>query len=253
MARVRTLLIQWRFPMDSFPMLELRESTEPTAQDVLRWVYSHFRRVAIVTSFQAESSVIIDMASKLVPRPIVVTLDTGRLPEATHRLMDEFQRRYPIDLRVVLPDPEEVRAMVAVHGPNLFYDSVALRVTCCGVRKSAPLSRVLTGFDAWVSGVRREQSSTRRDSPVIAADPAHGDIIKITPLAAWSKAQVWDYIERNEIPVHPLYTEGYTSIGCAPCTRPTFPGEDERAGRWSWETGAPKECGLHFPAQVPQS
>lgn len=139
--------------------------------------------------------------------------------------------------------------MVGEHGPNLFYRSVDHRQTCCDVRKSRPLARALEGFDAWVTGVRREQGATRSATAVAAADPLHGGILKVAPLAAWTHDQVWDHIRANRLPVHPLYAQGYTSIGCAPCTRAIQPGEDERAGRWSWETGAVKECGLHWQAE----
>ena len=139
--------------------------------------------------------------------------------------------------------------MVGEHGPNLFYRSVEHRQTCCEVRKSRPLARALEGFDAWVTGVRREQGATRSATAVAAADPLHGGILKVAPLAAWTHDQVWDHNRANRLPVHPHYAQGYTSIGCAPCTRAIQTGEDERAGRWSWETGAVKECGLHWQAE----
>ena len=226
--------------------LKLPNLQGATAEEILRWTYANHRRVALVASFQAESSVLIDLASRVVERPEVVTLDTGRLPEETHQVMDAFRSRYGIRLRVQAPDPEEVIEMVAEHGPNLFYDSVELRRHCCEVRKSRPLARALAGFDAWVTGVRREQGPTRAGTAIVAADAAHGGIAKVAPLAGWSKEQVWTYIREHRLPFHPLYDQGFTSIGCAPCTRATKPGEDERAGRWYWETGGVKECGLHW-------
>ncbi|TMC13990.1 MAG: phosphoadenylyl-sulfate reductase [Chloroflexi bacterium] len=217
-----------------------------SAEEILRWTYANHRRVAIVASFQAESSVLIHLAAQVVERPEVVTLDTGRLPEETHQAMDAFRSRYPIRLQVQAPDPAEVAEMVGEHGPNLFYDSVELRRHCCEVRKSRPLVRALAGYDAWVTGVRRQQAETRAGIAVVASDPAHGGIAKVAPLAGWSRDQVWTFIRENRLPVHPLYQRGYTSIGCQPCTRATKPGEDERAGRWFWETGAVKECGIHY-------
>jgi thioredoxin-dependent adenylylsulfate APS reductase len=219
-------------------------SSEPEA--VLRWAFERFEHVAIVASFQAESSVIIDMASKIRADPRVLTLDTGRLPQETHDMIDRVRERYRIEIQVVHPDPEEVRQIVSDHGTNLFYLAPDLRRLCCDIRKSRPLERALRGYDAWVTGLRREQSSTRAETPIVAIDSEHGGITKIAPLAAWSKAQVWSYIREHDLPYHSLYDQGYTSIGCQPCTRATKAGEDERAGRWWWEQNEVKECGLHW-------
>jgi len=215
-------------------------------EEVMRWAYEKFAGIAIVASFQAESSVIIDMASKIRPDIRVLTLDTGRLPQETHDMIDRVRERYGIEVQVVHPDAEEVRQIVSQHGTNLFYASPDLRRLCCDVRKSRPLDRALRGYDAWVTGVRREQSATRAETPIFTVDEQHHGIAKIAPLATWSKAQVWDYIRANQLPYHALYDQGYTSIGCAPCTRATRAGEDERAGRWSWEQNEVKECGLHW-------
>jgi thioredoxin-dependent adenylylsulfate APS reductase len=215
-------------------------------EGVLRWAYENFGRVAIVASFQAESSVIIDIASRIRPDLQVVTLDTGRLPQETHDMIDRVRDRYRIAIQVVQPDPEEVRELVAAHGSNLFYQSPDLRRRCCDVRKSQPLARALRGYDAWVTGVRREQATTRAQTQTVAVDTEHDGIAKIAPLAGWSKAQVWDYIREHDLPYHALYDQGYTSIGCQPCTRATAAGEDDRAGRWWWEQNEAKECGLHW-------
>ena len=219
-------------------------NSEP--ESVLRWAYEDYTQIAIVASFQAESSVIIDMASKIRPDLRVLTLDTGRLPQETHDMIDRVRERYRIEIQVVQPDPEEVRQIVSDHGTNLFYRSPDLRRLCCDVRKSRPLDRALRGYDAWVTGLRREQSSTRAQTPIVAIDTAHGGIAKIAPLATWSKAQVWGYIREHDLPYHSLYDSGYTSIGCAPCTRATTSEEDDRAGRWWWEQNEVKECGLHW-------
>jgi phosphoadenosine phosphosulfate reductase len=223
------------------------ETVGDTPQEILRWAYDTHPNVVIVASFQAESSVIIDMASKLRDGVRVLTLDTGRLPQATYDMIDRIRERYGIAVEVVFPDPAEVTDMVTRDGVNLFYRSIELRSRCCEVRKSRPLERALRGQDAWITGLRREQAKTRTETPIVAPDPMHGGIAKIAPLAAWSKAQVWDYIKQNDIPYHRLYDLGYTSIGCEPCTRPTKPGEDERAGRWWWEDNDIKECSIHWP------
>jgi phosphoadenosine phosphosulfate reductase len=219
---------------------------EPEPESVLRWTYDNFPHVAIVASFQAESSVIIDLASRIQADLRVLTLDTGRLPRETHDMIARIRSRYGIDVEVITPDPVETSEMVAAHGVDLFYESVELRRTCCHVRKSRPLDRALRGYDAWITGLRRQQAPTRSTTPVVAIDLDHAGITKVAPLATWSTAQVWRYIGDHDLPYHSLYDHGYTSIGCAPCTRAAGPGEDERAGRWWWELDGVKECGLHW-------
>ncbi len=216
-----------------------------SAETILRWAYNRYGRVALVASFQAEAGVLIDMACRIAPSPEVLTLDTGRLPQETHNLMDVFRERYPIRLRVVSPDADELQAMTSTHGVNLFRQSVELRHECCAVRKVHPLRRALSSFDAWITGLRRDQSEERAAVPIVAPDDVNGGIAKVAPLARWSSDDVWSYIAANDVPRHPLYARGYTSIGCAPCTRATAPGEEERAGRWWWEREDVKECGLH--------
>jgi thioredoxin-dependent adenylylsulfate APS reductase len=221
-------------------------ASNPQPAEVLRWAYENFSRVAIVASFQAESSVLIDMASRIRPDIHVLTLDTGRLPQETHDMIDRVRQRYRIEVQVLHPDAEGVREIVSEHGTNLFYQSPQLRRLCCDVRKSRPLDRALGGYDAWVTGVRREQSATRAETRIFTLDTRHDGIAKIAPLALWSKARVWEYIRANHLPYHALYDHGYTSIGCAPCTRATTAGEDDRAGRWWWEQNEVKECGIHY-------
>jgi len=204
----------------------------------------------IVASFQAESSVLIDMAVRIRPDVRVLTLDTGRLPQETYDMIDRVRDRYAIEVEVVSPDAGELAEMVGSNGVNLFYRSPDLRRLCCEVRKSRPLARALRRYDAWVTGVRRQQAATRAATPVVAPDPEHSGLTKIAPLAGWSKDQVWAYIREHDVPHHPLYERGYTSIGCEPCTRATVAGEDERAGRWGWEApNEVKECGLHWSAK----
>lgn len=223
---------------------------DASAEEILAWTYANHRRVALVASFQAESSVLIDMASRLRGDVRVLTLDTGRLPQATHDMIDRIRDRYGIDVQVVAPDAAELEEMVGRHGVNLFYGSAENRRLCCDVRKSRPLKRALQGYDAWITGVRRKQAATRADTSVVSADHEHEGLTKIAPLAGWSKEQVWAYIHDHYLPYHSLYDSGYTSIGCDPCTRATTPGEDERAGRWWWESeNEVKECGLHWPVK----
>ena len=223
------------------------EYESKSAEDVLRWALDTFgTRVAISTSFQAEGMVVLDMAHRIDPQVRVFTIDTGRLPQETYDLIDRVRDHYGISLEVYYPDQDELTNMVARHGVNLFYRSVSLRLLCCEIRKVNPLKRALANLDAWITGLRRSQSGTRSGIAKIEVDSAHGGIVKVNPLADWSQEQVWSYMRANDVPYNALYDKGYTSIGCAPCTRPAQPGEAPRAGRWWWEVGIPKECGIHM-------
>ena len=217
-----------------------------TAQQLLEHAISTWGdRFALVTSFQTEGMVLLDMAARISPNVRVITLDTGRLPAESFDLMDQVVRRYGVRIETVLPDAAEVESMVSRFGPNLFRESVAHRRACCEVRKVRPLARKLVTVDAYAVGLRRGQSEGREE--VAKAAEVNGKW-KLSPLADWSKDQVLTYIHDHDVPLHPLYARGYTSIGCAPCTRATTPGEHERAGRWWWEQGGNSECGLHFSA-----
>ncbi len=187
--------------------------------------------------------VVIDMASRISSEVRVFTIDTGRLPEETYQMIDTVRQRYGIKVEVVFPDAAEVASMVSTHGPNLFYREVSARMLCCHIRKVRPLERKLATLKAWVVGLRRTQGDSRQG---VRKVEAVSGAVKISPLADWSLAEVEQYIREYKVPVHPLYEQGYTSIGCAPCTRPVMPGEDERAGRWWWEQDEQKECGIHF-------
>ena len=202
-------------------------------------------RVALATSFQAEGMVLLDMAWRIDPEVRVITLDTGRLPQETYEVIDKVRRRYGVEVEIFFPDAVAVEELVRQKGPNLFYDSMAARLDCCRVRKVEPLKRALVGLDAWVTGLRRSQGAERAGVRAVEIDPDHGGIYKLNPLARWSWEEVEAYVREHDVPRHPLYARGYASIGCAPCTRPVQPDEDARAGRWWWEDGGHKECGLH--------
>ena len=186
--------------------------------------------------------VLIDMAAKLEQGLRVFTLDTGRLPAETYQMIDTVRERYGIAVEIVYPETEEVERMTTIHGVNLFYRDPNLRKLCCHIRKVRPLDRKLQELDAWAVGLRREQSEERANAARIEQVGAK---LKLSPLAGWTAQQVHDYISQNDVPRHPLYSNGYTSIGCGPCTRAVQPGESERAGRWWWEENLSKECGLH--------
>jgi phosphoadenosine phosphosulfate reductase len=214
---------------------------------VLEWALDRFSpRIALSTAFQIDGVALLDMAYTIDPEVRVFSVDTGRLPQATFELIERLRTRYPeMQLELLAPNPEHLERMIARKGPNLFYDSVENRLLCCNVRKVQPLTRRLATLDAWVTGLRRDQWATRTNIRKVEIDHDHGAIVKLNPLAEWTEEEVWDYVREREVPYHSLYDRGYTSIGCAPCTRAIAPGEAARAGRWWWETGAPKECGIH--------
>ena len=215
-----------------------------SAIDVIESAFREFGASAVIlTSFQREGVVITDMVQKVAPGTPVLTIDTGRLPQATFEMMRAIEDRYGIAVEHIRPDPAEVASMVETHGLNLFRDSYAHRVLCCQVRKVRPLARRMTNVSAFFAGLRREQSETRADIEIVDRSSSP---VKISPLADWGAADVMDYIRANGLPEHPLYAAGYTSIGCDPCTRAVAAGEEERAGRWWWESDEDKECGLHF-------
>lgn len=223
------------------------EAAEP--EEVLAWAHEHFgRALAIVTSFQAAGMVILDLAHRSELPLRVITLDTGRLPEETYLQMDRVRSRYGVELEIVAPDTTSVEALVRDHGPNLFLESRELRLRCCHVRKVAPFRRAVSGLDAWISGIRREDGGPRSAAAKVELDSTNrpaGGLVKVNPLADWSESRIWAYLREHNVPYHPLYDRGYRSIGCAPCTRPARPGEDARSERWWWESGS-KECGLHL-------
>ncbi len=222
----------------------LFEAQQPT--DILHWAIEKYgAKLGIVTSFQASGMAILDMAVKINPAIRVMTLDTGRLPEESYGFMEEVQQYYGINIEVIYPATGDVQKLVSRHGVNLFYKDFDLRLQCCHTRKVLPLQKALGGLNAWITGLRRDQWASRSNINKIEIDAKHDGIVKLNPLADWTEADVEDYSKRHNVPRHPLYSLGYKSIGCAPCTRPIAPGENPRAGRWWWEKNAPKECGIH--------
>jgi phosphoadenylyl-sulfate reductase (thioredoxin) len=202
--------------------------------------------LAVLSSFQREDVALTDLVLKAAPTTRVLTLDTGRIPPASHQIIAEIERRYSITVERLRPEPAEVEAMVALHGLDLFRESVPNRMLCCELRKSRPLARGLSGLAAYFTGLRRSQAKSRA---AIEVFDRSAKSVKISPLADWTTEDVIHYTKEQGLPEHGLYAAGYTSIGCDPCTRATVAGEDERAGRWWWESEeAVKECGLHFSA-----
>ncbi len=214
------------------------------ARKLLRRIGRDFAPAAFSSSLGAEDMVLTDLICTDALPIDVFTLDTGRLPVETYMLLDAIALRYGVRLRVLFPRKESVESYVNDHGINGFYGSVALRKSCCHIRKVEPLHRGLAGKRAWITGLRREQSVTRNDLALEAYDADFG-LTKFNPLADWSQEEVWAYIRARQVPYHALHDRGYPSIGCAPCTRAVEAGEDIRAGRWWWENPESKECGLH--------
>lgn len=219
-----------------------------SAQDIISWAIAKFDpQLGLASSFGAEDVVVIDMLAKIKPDACVFTLDTGRLPVETYDVMAAIAKKYPqLKIKTMYPDTESVQTMVQERGINLFYDSVDNRKLCCRIRKIEPLERALVGLNAWMTGLRRDQTSNRQEMQVVELDAARG-IAKINPLIDWSNDQVWAYIRDNDVPYNALHDQNYPSIGCAPCTRAIAPDEDLRAGRWWWEQNN-QECGLHVNA-----
>jgi phosphoadenosine phosphosulfate reductase len=228
------------------------ELDDQEPEDVIAWALDALGdRIAIVTALQADGMVVLDMAAQIRPDVRVVTVDTGRLPAETLAFIEQVRERYPeTRWEVLQPRAAEVAAMVLERGEDLFRTSVADRMRCCQVRKVRPLTEALRGLDGWFTGLRRDQWASRAAIKKVELDHDHGGIVKVNALADWESDEVWDYLRTYDVPVHPLYDQGYTSFGCAPCTRPIQPGEDDRAGRWWWEKGAPKECGIHCPIET---
>jgi len=174
----------------------------------------------------------------------IFTLDTGRLPPQTLDLIAQTEARYRLRIRVLFPEAAAIEQWVAINGINGFRESVSQRKHCCEIRKLEPLRRALQGQSVWIAGLRRAHGEMRGDIEPIAHDAFTG-IPKCAPLHDWSDAMLDAFLAKHDVPVNALHDQGYPSVGCAPCTRPIAPGEAVRAGRWWWEQGAERECGLH--------
>ena len=216
-----------------------------TPAQVLQWVVQNVDRPVFASSLGQEDQVILHLIAANQLNIPVITLDTGRLFPETYDLIDETESRFGVKIQILFPDAQEVEAMVAEEGINLFLKGADQRKRCCQVRKINPLRRVLRQSGGWVCGLRREQSSTRSELKVIEWDEING-IPKINPLADWPLDQATAYLTENKVPYNPLHDQGFLSIGCASCTRAVQPGEDVRSGRWWWEKPGQKECGLHL-------
>lgn len=210
---------------------------------------AHPGRIVQATSLGAEDMVITDLIAKHRLPIALGTLETGMLHAQTSALIGRIEAHYGLQVEVYRPVDEAVVHFVRTNGERAMYDSIDLRKACCGIRKLEPLSRMLAHRDAWVTGLRREQSNNR--GVVGFSETDDKGRAKINPLADWTWNDVWHYIAANGVPYNPLHDEFMPSIGCAPCTRAIAVGEDFRAGRWWWEDEKAKECGLHVHEEQP--
>jgi phosphoadenosine phosphosulfate reductase len=207
---------------------------------------SEFSPLTQASSLGAEDVVITHLINSLELDVPVFVLETGMLHPQTLDLLERTRATSRAPVNVYRPVNESVIHFVGREGKDAMYKSVELRKACCHIRKVEPLERALAGHRAWITGLRREQSSTRAEVPLLdTADEAATGRVKFNPLANWTWGDVWHYIKLNAVDYNPLHDEFYPSIGCEPCTRAISLGEDFRAGRWWWEDEAAKECGLH--------
>jgi phosphoadenosine phosphosulfate reductase len=210
-------------------------------QDILRWTAETYGdKLVVVTSFQPTGIVTLHMLSQIAPQTQVLTLDTGLLFPETHRLMDTLEQQLNLRLIHIRP-PETVEQQAVNYGANLWEREPD---RCCNLRKTVPLGQALAGYRAWITGLRRDQSSRRRATPIVSWDTKY-HIVKLSPLATWTDEMVWTYIRAHDLPYNPLHDQHYPSIGCFPCTQPVALNvSDKRAGRWAQHDKT--ECGIHL-------
>jgi len=202
------------------------------------------KNVALSSSFGAEDQVLSHMMIDHGKNANIFTLDTGRLPYETYDVMDATNLKYGIKVNVFFPNNTKVEELYKTQGINGFYESIENRKNCCFIRKMEPLQRALKNVDIWITGLRASQSITREEMQMFEYDTTN-NVIKVSPLINYSEEDVWEFINKNNVPYNKLHKQGYPSIGCAPCTRAIKEGEDIRSGRWWWENPEHKECGLH--------
>jgi sulfate adenylyltransferase large subunit/thioredoxin-dependent adenylylsulfate APS reductase len=205
--------------------------------------------IVFTTSFGVEDQVILHHICQAGLDIDVVTLDTGRLFAETYTTWEETERRYGVRIRAVYPQQAALEDLIAAQGINGFYQALEARIACCDIRKVEPLRRALAGAQGWITGLRADQSADRANISLITADRAY-NLLKLNPLFDWSRQAVQEFASAHGVPINPLHQKGFLSIGCAPCTRAVRPGEPERAGRWWWEDGGKRECGLHVTADA---
>jgi phosphoadenosine phosphosulfate reductase len=215
-------------------------------QQKLHYIATKFADLAVFsTSFSIEDQVITQYVAEHKLPIRIFTLDTGRLFSETYKVWQETIEKYGVKIEAFYPQTEVIEKFVGKNGINSFYGSHDLRLECCHIRKVEPLSRALHGAKIWLSGLRKEQSLERAEHEFFEEDVKH-DLIKFYPVLDLTRDEILQIIKEKQIPYNKLHDQGFASIGCAPCTRAIAEGEDERAGRWWWESEYAKECGLHM-------
>ena len=223
-----------------------KELTGKEIAEQLQYLAERFPgQVVFSTSFGLEDQAITHIIARNQLPIKIFTLDTGRLFKETYNTWNRSLEKYNLTISAYYPDAKSLEEFVSGKGPNSFYESVDNRKQCCHIRKVEPLQRALNGNKIWITGIRAEQSKDRLDMPVVEWDEVNR-VIKFHPLLSWTWGQVKQFVSKNDVPCNPLHDQGFVSIGCAPCTRATRPGEDFRAGRWWWEDNSNRECGLHI-------
>ena len=213
---------------------------EKSPEEILGWAFATFPNIAISTAFGPEGCALVAMSSRIHPGVRVFTIDTDFLFEESVALRRRFLDKYPIDLQV-LKGEVTLAEQDRRHGLNLWQRDTD---QCCALRKVEPTRRALHGLDAWIAGLRRDQGKSRSALEIVEVYEREGEapLVKVNPLARWTRKDTWDYLLKHEVPYNPLLDLGYKSIGCWPCTRPVAADADERAGRWG---GQKAECGIH--------
>ncbi len=215
------------------------------AEEIIQLAIEIFEnKLSFATSLSVEDQVVTYMLSMVSSRIDIFTLDTGRLFQETYDTIEKTNKFFNINIRIIFPEKEQVENMVNEKGINCFYENAENRKECCTIRKTKPLLKTLQDYEAWMTGLRREQSVTRFGMKKIEKDTLSG-LVKFNPLADWTEQETYDFIEKHGIPFNELQNKGFRSIGCLPCTRPVNKDDDIRAGRWWWEKPEQKECGLH--------
>lgn len=216
------------------------------ATQIVAWGLETFGpKTAIACSFSMEDVALVHLASQSGFPFRVVALDTGRLHEETRQVADRLLERYGVPIEWFVPNQADLEALVRTSGSFSFRTSLEARKCCCEIRKIRPLRRALSNAPAWLTGLRRDQGQTRTRLPAVEWDETFGGLVKLNPLVEWNDEHLSALTREHKLPRNALYEDGFTSIGCAPCTRPTKPGEHPRAGRWWWEDPSRGECGLH--------
>jgi phosphoadenosine phosphosulfate reductase len=233
----------WSIPASNLSQAELAQKST-VLRECLAEIAKRFPDVRFATSLAAEDMVVTDAIQKAKANIKLFTLATGRLHQETVDMVKTTEDHYGVSIKKVYPQESDVQAFIDQYGMNGFYDGEGPKKACCGARKIKPLNAALQGADAWITGQRREQSTTRTELNLEELDDTR-DIAKFNPLFDWSEADIWAYIKQENVPIHPLHLKGYPSIGCEPCTRQVKQGEEIRAGRWWWLQSDSKECGLH--------